>query len=136
MPRPWESFLVLDRHLSWWNFLRVCITFIELHNRFLGWISCICLHVFVSFVGVLDVLMMYGAYSTTRHLAVSRIFLRFLWFSLTSVVITFLYVYVCFNNSAFILIFSALFSFLYLFIFIFYICTFCTWLQKSTPRRE
>ncbi|XP_016651236.1 PREDICTED: callose synthase 9 isoform X2 [Prunus mume] len=41
---------------------------------------------------VLDILMMYGAYSTTRSLAVSRIFLRFLWFSTASVVISFLYV--------------------------------------------
>ncbi|KAK8506312.1 hypothetical protein V6N13_016471 [Hibiscus sabdariffa] len=41
---------------------------------------------------VLDVLMMYGAYSTTRRLAVSRIFLRFLWFSSASVVVSFLYV--------------------------------------------
>ncbi|KAM2691324.1 hypothetical protein EV2_005739 [Malus domestica] len=41
---------------------------------------------------VLDIRMMYGAYSTTRRLAVSRIFLRFVWFSTTSVVITFLYV--------------------------------------------
>ncbi|BFG33465.1 hypothetical protein CerSpe_197390 [Prunus speciosa] len=41
---------------------------------------------------VLDILMMYGAYSTTRRLAVSRIFLRFLWFSTASVVISFLYV--------------------------------------------
>ena len=38
--------------------------------------------------------MMYGAYSTTRRLAVSRIFLRFIWFSLASIVISFLYVYV------------------------------------------
>lgn len=38
--------------------------------------------------------MMYGAYSTTRRLAVARIFLRFLWFSVASVVISFLYVYV------------------------------------------
>ncbi|OIW12800.1 hypothetical protein TanjilG_24733 [Lupinus angustifolius] len=44
------------------------------------------------FESVLDILMMYGAYSKTRHLAVSRIFLRFLWFSIASVVITFLYV--------------------------------------------
>ncbi|KAK7310312.1 hypothetical protein RJT34_07750 [Clitoria ternatea] len=44
------------------------------------------------FESVLDIFMMYGAYSTTRHLAVSRIFLRFLWFSLASVFITFLYV--------------------------------------------
>ncbi|CAL0316284.1 unnamed protein product [Lupinus luteus] len=44
------------------------------------------------FESVLDILMMYGAYSTTRHLAVARIFLRFLWFSIASVVITFLYV--------------------------------------------
>ncbi|WZZ62937.1 hypothetical protein YC2023_063044 [Brassica napus] len=43
-------------------------------------------------LGVLDVIMMYGAYSTTRRLAVSRIFLRFIWFSLASIVISFLYV--------------------------------------------
>ncbi|XP_031113012.1 callose synthase 9 isoform X2 [Ipomoea triloba] len=41
---------------------------------------------------VLDVIMMYGAYSTSRRLAVSRIFLRFLWFSAASVLICFLYV--------------------------------------------
>ncbi|KAK2977667.1 hypothetical protein RJ640_015664 [Escallonia rubra] len=40
----------------------------------------------------LDIVMMYGAYSTARRLAVSRIFLRFLWFSIASVVICFLYV--------------------------------------------
>ncbi|KAK3042260.1 hypothetical protein RJ639_001855 [Escallonia herrerae] len=40
----------------------------------------------------LDIVMMYGAYSTTRRLAVSRIVLRFLWFSIASVVICFLYV--------------------------------------------
>ncbi|KAH7560447.1 hypothetical protein JRO89_XS10G0022600 [Xanthoceras sorbifolium] len=44
------------------------------------------------FESVLDVFMMYGAYSTTRRLAVSRIFLRFIWFSAASVFITFLYV--------------------------------------------
>ncbi|KAF3452614.1 hypothetical protein FNV43_RR03047 [Rhamnella rubrinervis] len=44
------------------------------------------------FESVLDVLMMYGAYSTTQRLAISRIFLRFLWFSTASIVITFLYV--------------------------------------------
>ncbi|XP_021771976.1 callose synthase 9-like [Chenopodium quinoa] len=41
---------------------------------------------------VLDILMMYGAYSKTRHSAVSRVFLRFLWFACASAVITFLYV--------------------------------------------
>lgn len=41
---------------------------------------------------VLDVLMMYGAYSTTRRVAVSRIFLRFVWFSVASIFISFLYV--------------------------------------------
>ncbi|KAH1108877.1 hypothetical protein J1N35_012645 [Gossypium stocksii] len=41
---------------------------------------------------VLDVIMMYGAYSTTRRLAVSRIFLRFVWFSIASVFVSFLYV--------------------------------------------
>ncbi|KAH7543621.1 hypothetical protein FEM48_Zijuj02G0203200 [Ziziphus jujuba var. spinosa] len=44
------------------------------------------------FESVLDVFMMYGAYSTTRRLAISRIFLRFLWFSTTSAVLSFLYV--------------------------------------------
>ncbi|KAK4266518.1 hypothetical protein QN277_027422 [Acacia crassicarpa] len=41
---------------------------------------------------VLDIFMMYGAYTTTRHLAISRIFLRFSWFGAASVVITLLYV--------------------------------------------
>ncbi|GKU94177.1 hypothetical protein SLEP1_g7704 [Rubroshorea leprosula] len=40
----------------------------------------------------LDVLMMYGAYSTTRRLALSRIFLRFIWFTIVSVVVCFIYV--------------------------------------------
>ncbi|CAL1390847.1 unnamed protein product [Linum trigynum] len=44
------------------------------------------------FESVLDVLMMYGAYSTTRRVAVSRILLRFVWFSCASVFICFLYV--------------------------------------------
>ncbi|XP_059430070.1 callose synthase 9 [Corylus avellana] len=44
------------------------------------------------FESVLDIVMMYGAYSTTRRLAVSRIFLRFLWFSIASVFLCFLYV--------------------------------------------
>ncbi|CDY34913.1 BnaA01g32440D [Brassica napus] len=41
---------------------------------------------------VLDVFMMYGAYSTTRRLAVYRMFLRLIWFGLASVFISFLYV--------------------------------------------
>ncbi|KAL3519146.1 hypothetical protein ACH5RR_021735, partial [Cinchona calisaya] len=41
---------------------------------------------------VLDILMMYGAYSTSRHLAVTRIFLRFICFALASVFICLLYV--------------------------------------------
>ncbi|XP_048235434.1 callose synthase 9 isoform X1 [Ricinus communis] len=44
------------------------------------------------FESVLDVLMMYGAYSTSRRVAVSRILLRFAWFSSASVFICFLYV--------------------------------------------
>ncbi|GFP79993.1 callose synthase 9 [Phtheirospermum japonicum] len=42
--------------------------------------------------GVLDIIMMYGAYSTSRNLAVARIFLRFLVHSVASVFICFLYV--------------------------------------------
>ncbi|KAI3969711.1 hypothetical protein MKX01_020272, partial [Papaver californicum] len=44
------------------------------------------------FESVLDILMMYGAYTTSRHIAVSRIFLRLLWFTGASVVISYLYV--------------------------------------------
>ncbi|KAL7202970.1 hypothetical protein ACSBR1_034423 [Camellia fascicularis] len=44
------------------------------------------------FESVLDIFMMFGAYSTTRRLAVSRIFLRFLWFCIASAIICFLYV--------------------------------------------
>ncbi|XP_058774433.1 callose synthase 9-like [Vicia villosa] len=44
------------------------------------------------FESVLDIFMMYGAYRTTRRSALSRIFLRFIWFSVTSVFVTFLYV--------------------------------------------
>ncbi|GAB4846294.1 Callose synthase 9 [Ancistrocladus abbreviatus] len=44
------------------------------------------------FQSVLDILMMYGAYATTRRMAVSRIFFRFLWFSAASVLTIFLYV--------------------------------------------
>ncbi|CAA0815270.1 Callose synthase 9 [Striga hermonthica] len=44
------------------------------------------------FESVLDIIMMYGAYSTSRRLAVTRIFLRFLVYSLASVFICFLYV--------------------------------------------
>lgn len=48
---------------------------------------------------VLDVIMMYGAYSTSRRVAVSRIFLRFVWFSITSVFICFLYAKALEDNS-------------------------------------
>lgn len=44
------------------------------------------------FQSVLDMMMMYGAYSTTRRLAVSRIFCRFVWFTCASIIICFLYV--------------------------------------------
>ncbi|PWA86760.1 glucan synthase-like 10 [Artemisia annua] len=40
----------------------------------------------------LDIVVMYGAYSTTRLLAVSRIFVRFIWFSFATIFICFLYV--------------------------------------------
>lgn len=41
---------------------------------------------------VLDILMMCGAYSTTRRSAVTRVFVRFVWFAGASAVLTFLYV--------------------------------------------
>ncbi|CAH8356407.1 unnamed protein product [Eruca vesicaria subsp. sativa] len=44
------------------------------------------------FKSVLDVIMMYGAYSTTRRLTIYRMFIRFIWFGLASIFISFLYV--------------------------------------------
>ncbi|CAA7410669.1 unnamed protein product [Spirodela intermedia] len=41
---------------------------------------------------VLDIMMMYGAYNTTRSAAILRIFSRFCWFSLASVIICYLYI--------------------------------------------
>ncbi|KAG6790984.1 hypothetical protein POTOM_000094 [Populus tomentosa] len=58
---------------------------------------------------VLDVIMMYGAYSTSRRLAVTRIFLRFVWFSCASVFLSFLYVYMLF----WLVVLSGKFSFAY-----------------------
>ncbi|XP_058090544.1 callose synthase 9 isoform X3 [Magnolia sinica] len=44
------------------------------------------------FESVLDILMLYGAYSKTHRMAISRTFFRFLWFSSASAVISYLYV--------------------------------------------
>ncbi|KAH7653612.1 callose synthase protein [Dioscorea alata] len=44
------------------------------------------------FVCVLDIMMMYGAFSTSRGSAVTRIICRFLWFSFASGAICYLYV--------------------------------------------
>ncbi|XP_073112798.1 callose synthase 9 isoform X2 [Elaeis guineensis] len=44
------------------------------------------------FQSVLDILMMYGAYSTSRRSAVTRIFCRFFWFLAASLVVCYLYV--------------------------------------------
>ncbi|XP_052176663.1 callose synthase 10 [Diospyros lotus] len=40
----------------------------------------------------LDVLLTFGAYSTARGMAISRLFIRFFWFGLSSVFVTYLYV--------------------------------------------
>lgn len=70
------------------------------------------IELFFLFVGVLDIFMMYGAYSTTRRLAVSRIFIKFLWFSGASVVICFLYVYATSDLSSMVLVYCLTLSFL------------------------
>jgi callose synthase len=67
---------------------------------------------FIPFdLGVLDVMMMYGAYSTSRRLAVTRIFLRFVWFSCASVFLSFLYVYVLLSKHLYLISFSACLSY-------------------------
>ncbi|XP_026434852.1 callose synthase 10-like isoform X3 [Papaver somniferum] len=42
----------------------------------------------------LDVLLMFGAYTTARGMALSRLFIRFFWFGISSVAITYIYVMV------------------------------------------
>jgi hypothetical protein len=42
----------------------------------------------------LDILMMYGAYSTSRGSAITRVLWRFCWFTVASFTICYLYVYV------------------------------------------
>ncbi|CAL9752250.1 unnamed protein product [Musa acuminata subsp. burmannicoides] len=50
-------------------------------------------YVVMKFIeSVMDVLMMYGAYSTSRRSAVARIFYRVLWFSVASFVVCYLYI--------------------------------------------
>lgn len=50
-------------------------------------------YVVMKFVkSVLDILMMYGAYSTSRASAVTRIIFRFIWFTFSSLVIGYLYI--------------------------------------------
>ncbi|URE06597.1 hypothetical protein MUK42_21586 [Musa troglodytarum] len=50
-------------------------------------------YVVMKFIeSVLDVLMMYGAYSTSRRSAVTRIFYRVLWFSVASFAVCYLYI--------------------------------------------
>jgi len=49
---------------------------------------------FVFEEGLLDILMMYGAYSTSRGSAITRVLWRFCWFTVASFTICYLYVYV------------------------------------------
>ncbi|XP_058084628.1 uncharacterized protein LOC131232425 [Magnolia sinica] len=39
----------------------------------------------------LDVLLTFGAYSTARGMVISRLFIRFFWFGLSSVFVTYIY---------------------------------------------
>ncbi|XP_058071032.1 uncharacterized protein LOC131220077 [Magnolia sinica] len=41
--------------------------------------------------GCLDVLLTFGAYSTARGMVISRLFIRFFWFGLSSVFVTYIY---------------------------------------------
>lgn len=51
-------------------------------------------YLFVFVEGLLDILMMYGAYSTSRGSAITRVLWRFCWFTVASLTICYLYVYV------------------------------------------
>ena len=47
---------------------------------------------FAVFIGSLDVLLTFGAYTTARGMAISRIVIRFFWWGLSSVFVTYVYV--------------------------------------------
>lgn len=49
---------------------------------------------FVISLGLLDVVLMYGAYSMARGMAISRLVIRFFWWGLGSVFVVYVYVYV------------------------------------------
>jgi callose synthase len=49
-------------------------------------------YLFVFEEGLLDILMMYGAYSTSRGSAITRVLWRFCWFTVASLTICYLYV--------------------------------------------
>jgi len=49
---------------------------------------------FVISSGLLDVVLMYGAYSMARGMAISRLVIRFLWWGLGSAFVVYYYVYV------------------------------------------
>lgn len=46
-------------------------------------------------IGCLDALLMFGAYTTARGMAISRLVIRFFWCGLSSVVVTYIYLWVC-----------------------------------------
>ncbi|KAI8543885.1 hypothetical protein RHMOL_Rhmol08G0253400 [Rhododendron molle] len=48
--------------------------------------------VVLAVISILDVLLTFGAYSTARAMAISRIVIRFFWFGLSSAVVVYLYV--------------------------------------------
>ncbi|KMZ67162.1 1,3-beta-glucan synthase [Zostera marina] len=48
--------------------------------------------VMMFFESVLDILMMYGAYATSGGYAVTRIFCRFIWFTMSSIIVCYLYI--------------------------------------------
>lgn len=60
-----------------------CGPFLPPFSRALVLVACL--------IGCLDVLLMYGAYSTARGMAISRLVIRFFWCGLTSVAVTYLY---------------------------------------------
>ncbi|VAI25244.1 unnamed protein product [Triticum turgidum subsp. durum] len=50
-------------------------------------------YIIMEFIeSVLDILMMYGAYSTSRGSAITRVIWRFCWFTASSLVICYLYI--------------------------------------------
>lgn len=84
----------MGRHLQLWISSRVRFMFFFSSSYCMVEWKVILKIPFLWWIGCLDVLLTFGAYTTARGMAVSRLVIRFFWGGLTSVFVTYLYLWV------------------------------------------